>query len=73
MQDHARIDEAHETDEFPIADSAAGIDNASVAGNAMMPLGRRVEHWLISLGMSVFAYLLERVILRSIKRGGTEP
>jgi hypothetical protein len=48
-----------------------------VAGNAMkpfhQPLVRRVEHWLISLGMAVIAYLLERVILRSIKNGEAKP
>ncbi len=33
----------------------------------------RLEFWLISLGMSVFAYLLERMILRSVKSGGAKP
>jgi hypothetical protein len=37
------------------------------------PLARRVEHWLISLGMTVIAFLLERVILRSIKNGEAKP
>jgi len=33
----------------------------------------RLEFWLISLGMSVCAYLLEKVILRSVKGGGAKP
>ena len=59
---------------MPIADSAAIIDNAAVAGNALtpshLPLIRRVEHWLIALGMTVIAYLLEKVILRSVRDSG---
>jgi hypothetical protein len=35
--------------------------------------GQRLEFWLISLGMSVFAYLLERMILRSVKNSGSKP
>jgi len=37
------------------------------------PLVRQAEYWIISLGMSVIAYLLERVILRSIKNGEAKP
>ncbi len=76
MNGHARIDAAHEPDWFPIADRETVIDNAAVARNAMKPLHqplvRWVEHWIISLGMSVIAYLLERVILRSIKNSGAK-
>ncbi|MDH4301731.1 MAG: hypothetical protein OEV51_06605 [Nitrospira sp.] len=36
-------------------------------------LGQRLEFWLISLGMSVLAYLLEKMILRSVKGGGSKP
>ncbi len=39
----------------------------------MKPLARRVEYWVISLGMAVIAYLLERVILRSIKNSEAKP
>lgn len=34
---------------------------------------RHIEHRLISIGMSVIAYLLERAVLRSIRRDKTEP
>jgi len=32
-------------------------------------LMRQIEHWLIAIGMSAIAYLLEKVILRSLKNG----
>ena len=35
--------------------------------------GHWLERWLISLGMSVFAYLLEKMIVRSVKNGGIKP
>ena len=76
MKSYPRIEEAHEIDQFPIADGEAVIDNPHMASNATKslyhPLVRRLEHWLISLGMSVIAYLLERVILRSIKNDGAK-
>jgi hypothetical protein len=37
------------------------------------PLVRQLEFWLISFGMSVFAYLLEQMILRSLKKSGAKP
>lgn len=76
MKRYPRIKEAHETDQFPLADGEAVIDNPRMVNHATKslhhPLVRRLEHWLISLGMSVIAYLLERVILRSIKNGGAK-
>jgi hypothetical protein len=33
---------------------------------------RRIEYQLISIGMSVIAFLLERAVLRSIKRDKAE-
>jgi len=33
----------------------------------------RLERGVISLGMSVFAYLLEKMILRSVKSGKAKP
>ena len=76
MKSYLRIKEAHEIDQFPIADSKAVIDNLPMPRNSTEsvyhPLVRRLEHWFISLGMSVIAYLLERVILRSIKNDGAK-
>jgi hypothetical protein len=34
---------------------------------------RRVERWLVGLVMTVFAYVIEKVVLRSIKKGNTTP
>jgi hypothetical protein len=34
---------------------------------------RRVERWFVGLVMMVFAYVIERVVLRSIKKGNTTP
>lgn len=76
MKGDPRIEEAneHEADEFTIADDEAVIDNLPMLGSSTKslhhPLVRGLEYWLISLGMSVIAYLLERVILRSIKNDG---
>lgn len=76
MKSYPRIKEAHEIDQFPIADGKVVIDNLPMPRNltksASRPLIRRLEHWLISLGMLVIAYLLERVILRSIKNDGAK-
>lgn len=73
----AWIDETHETDQFPLAEGEAVIDNVPVTSKVTkslhQPLIRRVEHWFISLGMLVIAYLLERVILRSITPGKPGP
>jgi len=33
------------------------------------PVLHHIEHWLIGMGMSVLAYLLEKAVLRSVKRG----
>jgi hypothetical protein len=34
---------------------------------------RRVERWLVGAVMGVFAYVIERAVLRSIKKGTTKP
>ena len=31
---------------------------------------RRVERWLVGLAMGVIAFVLEKAVLRSVKRGG---
>jgi hypothetical protein len=76
MKGYPRIEKAHEINQVPIAGGEAVIDNLSMPSNSTKSvyhhLVRRLEHWLISLGMSVIAYLLERVILRSIKNDGAK-
>lgn len=57
---------------IPLAGNAAFLDNAPTMSTTTKPrsLAGRLEFRLISLGMSVFAYLLERMILRSLKKVG---
>ena len=31
---------------------------------------RRVERWLVGLAMAVIAFILERIVMRSVKKGG---
>ena len=60
--------------QFPVAGNVAFLDNSPTMSTTVKPrsLAGRLELWLISLGMSVFAYLLEKVILRSVKSGGAK-
>lgn len=59
---------------FPLAGNLAFLDNSLRMSTTAKPrsLAGRLEFWLISLGMSVLAYLLEKMILRSVK-GGAKP
>ncbi len=63
------------TNQFPIAGNMAFLDNSPAMSIEMKPqsLRQRLEFGLISFGMSVFAYLLEKMILRSVKSGGAKP
>ena len=36
------------------------------------PVKRRMERWLVGLAMIVIAYLIEKAMLRSIKRNGAK-
>jgi hypothetical protein len=59
---------------FPLA-GPHSISNNALVSTHTSPYFRRspqrwFEYWLISLGMSVIAYLLEKVILRSVKDDG---
>jgi hypothetical protein len=31
---------------------------------------RRLERWVVGLGMAVIAFVLERAVMRSVRRGG---
>lgn len=55
-----------------LIDNIAMTNGASPAKTGHRTIIRHIEHRLISIGMSVIAYLLERAVLRSIKRGKTE-
>jgi len=49
------------------------VDNLSATKIGGYSFLHRIERGLIGIGMSVIAYLLERAILRSIKREETRP
>lgn len=54
-----------------LRDTIAMINSPSVTKTGQRSMIRQLEYRLISIGMSVIAYLLERAVLRSIKRGAT--
>lgn len=60
---------------LPIAGREAFPDNNPVTSGEMKSrsTAQQLELWLISLGMSVLAYVLEKMIIRSVKNGGTKP
>ena len=47
-------------------------DSASTDITDTRPVKRHVERWLVGLAMIVIAYLIEKAMLRSIKRSGTK-
>jgi len=61
--------------QFPVAGNVAFLDNSPTMSTSAKPrsLAGRLEFLLISIGMSVLAYLLEKMILRSVKGGGAKP
>jgi hypothetical protein len=52
-------------------DNIAMINRSSPAKAGHRSILRHIEHRLISIGMSVIAYLLEKAVLRSVKRDPT--
>jgi hypothetical protein len=43
----------------------------TAARSTSKPTGiRRVERWLVGLAMAVVAFILERLVMRSVKRSG---
>jgi hypothetical protein len=56
-----------------LIDNTVMTNGSSPTKTGHRTLIRHIEHRLISIGMSVIAYLLERAVLRSIKRGKTDP
>jgi len=48
-------------------------DGSSATRLGYRTIIQQIEYRLISLGMSVIAYLLERAVLRSIKNGEAKP
>jgi len=48
------------------------MNSASTNTIPQRPFIRHVERWLVGLSMMVIAYLLEKAVLRSIRRSGTK-
>jgi hypothetical protein len=47
------------------------VSNRTGARQMPRPKGiRRVERWLVGLAMAVVAFILERLVMRSVKRSG---
>jgi hypothetical protein len=40
---------------------------------AKRSIWRRIERWMVGVAMGVMAFVLERAVLRSVKKGKTEP
>jgi hypothetical protein len=47
-------------------------DGASTDTTDTRPVKRHVERWLVGIAMIVMAYLMEKAMLRSIKRSGAK-
>jgi hypothetical protein len=48
------------------------MNSASTNTIPQRPFIRQLERWLVGLAMMVIAYLLEKAVLRSIRRNGTQ-
>jgi hypothetical protein len=48
------------------------LNSASTNTIPKKPFIRHVERWLVGLAMMVMAYLLEKAVLRSIRRNGAK-
>jgi len=46
------------------------MNNVSMRTISKRSLTRKMERWLLGMVMMIIAYLIERVVLRSIKRSG---
>ena len=46
----------------------ARVHGAATGGHAMSRIGRRAERWFLGTVMGVLAYLVERRVLRALKR-----
>jgi hypothetical protein len=46
------------------------LNSASTNTIPRQPFIRQLERWLVGLAMMVIAYLLEKAVLRSIRRNG---
>ena len=59
-------------DRNPLIDNRPMMNNASMNTISKRSFTRKMEHRLIGMVMMVIAYLIEKAVLRSIKRSGTK-
>jgi hypothetical protein len=48
------------------------MNSASTNTIPQRPFIRQLERWLVGMAMTVIAYLIEKAVLRSIRRSGTK-
>jgi hypothetical protein len=59
-------------DRNPSIDEPRLINSVSTTTPPQRPFIRQVERWLVGMAMMVVAYLLEKAVVRSIRRSGTK-
>ena len=59
-------------DRNPLIDNRSMMNNASTNTIPKGPFGRKMERRLIGMAMAVIAFLIEKAVLRSIRRSGTK-
>jgi len=59
-------------DSNPSIDETHMMHSASTNTIPQLPVIRQLERWLVGLAMMVIAYLLEKAVVRSIRRNGTK-
>ena len=57
-------------DRNPLIDNRPMRNNASTNTIPKGPFTLKMERWLVGMAMMVIAYLIEKAVLRSIKRSG---
>jgi hypothetical protein len=59
-------------DRNPLIDNRPMMNNASTNTIPKGPFTRKMERRLVGMAMEVIAFLIEKAVLRSIKRSGTK-
>ena len=59
-------------DRNPLIDNRPMMNNVSTNTISKRSFTRRMERRLVGMAMMVIAYLIEKAVLRSIKRSGTK-
>jgi len=59
-------------DRNPLIDNRPMMNNASTNTIPKGSFTQKMERWLVGIAMMVIAYLIEKAVLRSIKRSGTK-